>query len=128
MGERGQTYSLLAFYAGVLLNPHLDLWHSSNMNRSAVVARLRMHELELKEAGILHLQLFGSVARGEESAQSDVDLMVDLDRSKRLSLLGMVRLEQQLSDLLGVKVDLTPAESMKPAVRARAAREAVHAF
>jgi predicted nucleotidyltransferase len=76
----------------------------------------------------MHLRLFGSVARGESSAQSDVDLMADFDRSKRLTLFDMARLEGRLSDLLGVKVDLAPFDSMKERVRARALREAVHAF
>ncbi|MGD0522291.1 MAG: nucleotidyltransferase domain-containing protein [Terracidiphilus sp.] len=98
------------------------------MNKGSVIETLRRHELELRAAGILHLRLFGSVARGEESSHSDIDLIADLDRSKRLSLVGMAHLENRLSDLLGVKVDLSPAGSMKEAVRARALREAIHAF
>ncbi len=98
------------------------------MDKSSVIQTLREHERELRAAGIVHLRLFGSVARGEASAQSDVDLMADLDRSKRLSLVGMARLENQLTDLLGVRVDLSPADSMKEAVRARAIREAILAF
>jgi uncharacterized protein len=98
------------------------------MNKGSVIEKLRQHESELKAAGIVHLRLFGSVARGEESPESDIDLIADLDRSKRLSLVGMVHLENRLSDLLGVKVDLSPSGSMKEAVRARALREAIHAF
>jgi predicted nucleotidyltransferase len=98
------------------------------MNKGSVIETLRRHEPELKAAGIVHLRLFGSVARGEESSQSDVDLMADLDRSKRLSLVGMAHLENRLSDLLGVKVDLSSAGSMKETVRTRAMREAIHAF
>jgi predicted nucleotidyltransferase len=98
------------------------------MNRRSVVKTLRLHEPELRASGIVHLRLFGSVARGEESSRSDVDLMADLDRSKRLSLVGMAHLENRLSDLLGVKVDLSPAGAMKETVRARAVREAIHAF
>jgi predicted nucleotidyltransferase len=98
------------------------------MNKGLVIETLRRHEPELRAAGIVHLRLFGSVARGEESSQSDVDLMADLDRSKRLSLVGMAHLENRLSDLLGVKVDLSPAAAMKETVRARAMREAVLAF
>lgn len=98
------------------------------MSKDSVIETLRRHEPELRAAGIVHLRLFGSVARGEESSRSDVDLMADLDRSKRLSLVGMAHLENRLSDLLGVKVDLSLARSMKEAVRARAVREAVHAF
>ena len=104
------------------------LCQSLGMDKSSVIETLRRHEPELRAAGILHLRLFGSVARGEELAQSDVDLMADLDRSRRLSLVGMTHLENLLSDLLDVKVDLSPADSMKEAVRARAVREAIHAF
>jgi predicted nucleotidyltransferase len=98
------------------------------MDKGSIIQTLRQHERELRAAGIVHLRLFGSVARGDASAQSDVDLMADLDRSKRLSLIGMVGLENQLTDLLGARVDLSPADSMKDAVRARAIREAILAF
>jgi predicted nucleotidyltransferase len=112
----------------MLLNFRRNLWHSSNMDKRAVIQTLRMHEPELRAAGILHLRLFGSVARGEASVHSDVDLMADFDRSKRLTLVTMARLENRLSDLLGVKVDLAPSDSMREAVRTRAVREAVNAF
>ena len=98
------------------------------MDKGLVVQTLRLHEPELRAAGILHLRLFGSVARGDSSAQSDVDLMADFDRSKRLTLFDMARLEGRLSDLLREKVDLAPAEALKERVRARALQEAVHAF
>ena len=98
------------------------------MDRGYVIQTLRAHEPELKAAGIVHLRLFGSVARGESSAESDVDLMVDLETSKRLSLVGMAHLENRLADLLGAKVDLSPADWMKEPVRERAVRESVLAF
>ena len=98
------------------------------MDKGCVIETLRRHEPELRAAGIVHLRLFGSVARGEESAQSDVDLMADLDRSMRLNLFNLAHLENWLSDLLGVKADLSLADSMKERVRARAAHEAIDAF
>jgi predicted nucleotidyltransferase len=98
------------------------------MDNRTVLSKLRLHEPELRAAGIVHLRLFGSVARGDATDQSDVDLMADLDRSKRLTLVGMVHLENRLSDLLGVKVDLSAADSMKDPVRKRALREAILAF
>ncbi|MGD0628580.1 MAG: nucleotidyltransferase family protein [Terracidiphilus sp.] len=98
------------------------------MDKGQVIETLRRHEPELKDAGIVHLRLFGSVARGEATALSDVDLIADFDRSRRLTLFGMARLENRLSDLLGAKVDLSPAGSMKERVRGRALHEAVHAF
>lgn len=98
------------------------------MDKGHLIETLRRHEPELKAAGIVHLRLFGSVARGEASALSDVDLIADFDRSKRLTLFGMASLENRLSDLLGAKVDLSPAGSLKERVRARALREAIDAF
>jgi hypothetical protein len=98
------------------------------MDKGYVIETLRRHEPELRAAGIVHLRLFGSVARGEGSAQSDVDLMADLDRSMRLNLFNLAHLENRLSDLLGVKADLSLADSMKERVRARAAHEAIDAF
>lgn len=70
----------------------------------------------------------GKGVRGEASAASDVDLMPDLDRSKRPTPLNLVHLENRLTDLLGVKADLALADAMKETVRLRAAREAVLAF
>jgi predicted nucleotidyltransferase len=97
------------------------------MNRDEVIATLREHEPELKAAGIMHLRLHGSVARAEPTPR-DVDLIADLDPQKRLSLLDMVGLENQLSDLLGVPVDLSPAHTLKAPVAARATQEAILAF
>jgi uncharacterized protein len=97
------------------------------MNREHVIATLRRHEQELKAAGIIHLRLHGSMARAEAQT-SDVDLIAELDRTKRLSLLDMVGLENRLSDLLGVPVDLSPAHTLKSPVAERAAREGILAF
>jgi predicted nucleotidyltransferase len=98
------------------------------MDRDGVIAKLREHEPELKAAGIVHLRLHGSVARGEASEASDVDLIAEFDATKPLSLLDMVGLENRLADLLGVAVDLSPAKMLKEPVREKAVREAVFAF
>ena len=98
------------------------------MDQHSVIRILRAHEPELRAAGIVRLRLFGSVARGQSSPASDVDLMADFDPSHSLSLLNLVSLENRLAELLGVKVDLSPADSMKDYVRDDAVREAVLAF
>jgi hypothetical protein len=111
-----------------LLNFAGWLWQSHSMNKSRVLELLRQHEPELRAAGVVHLRLFGSVVRGEESAESDVDLMADFDRSKRQTLVSMARLENRLSDLLGAKVDLAREDAMREPVRSRVAHEAQLAF
>jgi len=98
------------------------------MDKSTVIAKLREHEPELKAAGIMRLSLFGSVARGDASSESDVDLMAEFDPAKEFSLLDMVGLENRLADILGVRVDLIPERNLKDRSRERVAREAVLAF
>jgi predicted nucleotidyltransferase len=98
------------------------------MGKDAVIQALQRHQRELNAAGIVHLRLFGSVARDEARDGSDIDLVADFDRTKRFTLLSMARLENRLSDLLGAKVDLAPADSLRDLVRARVQQEAIHAF
>src|SRR5215467_7814614 len=83
------------------------------MDRSTVLSILREHEPELKAAGIRRLFLFGSVARGEASSESDVDLMAEFDPAKQFSILDLVHMENRLADMLGVSVDLSSAVVMK---------------
>jgi len=98
------------------------------MDRSYVIRILREHEKELKDAGILHLRLFGSLARNEALEHSDVDLLAEFDKSRRLSLVKVGRLQVRLSELLGAQVDLSSADWMREPVRSRALSEAVLAF
>src|SRR5438045_2558159 len=82
--------------------------------REHVVAVLRAHEPELRAAGISRLSLFGSTARGAERPDSDVDLLAAFDRTRQLSLLDVMAIENRLSDLLGRQVDLVEEGTLKP--------------
>jgi len=99
------------------------------MDMSTIIARLREHEGELKAAGIDHLLLHGSYARGTARREaSDVDIIADFDRTKKLSLIGRVHLENRLTDILGVKADLADRAMLRPEVLERAQRESVLVF
>jgi uncharacterized protein len=99
------------------------------MDRSAIVARLREHEGELKAAGIEHLAVHGSYARGTAIGEaSDVDIIADFDRAKKLSLIGRVHLENRLTDILGLKADLAERTMLRPEVLEKAQRESVLVF
>jgi len=67
------------------------------------------------------VELFGSVARGEDRPDSDIDLLVELQ--PRRSLLDIIGLENDLSDLFGRKVDVTTRRSLKPRVLKAALKE-----
>lgn len=69
------------------------------------------------------LEVFGSYAREEQSAESDLDVLVTFDEIP--SLLTFIGLENHLSDVLGVKVDLVLKDSLKPRIGQRILREAV---
>jgi len=64
---------------------------------------------KVKEIGI-----FGSYVRGEQKGKSDLDILVEFEEDAKLSLLDVVGLEIELSDLLGIKVDLVERKSLKP--------------
>jgi uncharacterized protein len=71
------------------------------------------------------LDLFGSVARDEASADSDVDLLVEFDRP--IGLFHFFRVQQRLEDLLGARVDLVMRDAVKPQLRERIFAEAIRA-
>ena len=87
--------------------------------------RRRRHDLIAAAAahGVRNLRVFGSVARGEDRPDSDVDLLADLPPG--LSLFGLGRVEADLEAILGSRVDLIPAADLKPGVRPRVERDLV---
>ncbi|HEY6345715.1 MAG TPA: nucleotidyltransferase domain-containing protein [Bryobacteraceae bacterium] len=95
------------------LKVNVQVWQDSGMGRQDVIAKLRQHEPELRAAGVLHLSLFGSVARGERSPKSGVDLMAEFDPGREYSLLDRVRLERRLAEIVGAPVDLAPMRTPK---------------
>jgi uncharacterized protein len=84
--------------------------------------RQRRHDLVAAAAahGVSGLHVFGSVARGQDRPDSDVDLLADLPPG--MSLFGLARLQAELEAILGTRVDLVPAADLKPDVRGRAHR------
>jgi uncharacterized protein len=93
-----------------------------------VIATLRAHEAELRQAGIRRLCLFGSVARGDAEADSDVDLAAELDPEAGIGLFALGALERRLAELVGRKVDLLPEPVEKPRLRANIDRDRRRAF
>lgn len=93
-----------------------------------VIATLRAHELELRQAGITRLSLFGSVARGDDEARSDVDLAAEFDPAAQMDLFRLAGLEQHIAALIGRPVDLLSEPVEKPRLRANISRDRRNAF
>ena len=73
-----------------------------------VITTLRANEAELRTAGIIRLWLFGSVARGDAEADSDVDLAAEFDPAARMDLFRLGALERRIAEMLRRRVDLLP--------------------
>jgi hypothetical protein len=67
-----------------------------------------------KKNDIAFLAMFGSFVRGEQSRKSDVDIAIEFDKSKRKTLLDLLRLEEELSKVFNRKVDLGVFSSLNP--------------
>ena len=98
------------------------------MEKSKAIYLLRKHQDDLQQAGIQHLALFGSVARDEQTPDSDVDVLATLDPAKDLTLLDVVRLQRHISELLSASVHITLDPVQKPRLRETITKEAVRAF
>ena len=99
-----------------------------SMNSTDVIETLRRSERGLRERGILHAALFGSVARGSNDAQSDIDIMIEIDPNVRMTVFDYVDLKDYVGSLFEGPVDVVNRESLKPYVRPAATADAIYAF
>jgi predicted nucleotidyltransferase len=74
--------------------------------------------------GVREVRVFGSVARGDESDDSDIDFLVSLEPGR--TLLDLARFEVQLEQLLGRQVDVVTEDGLREPIRTDALREATH--
>ncbi len=78
---------------------------------------LKEHKEMLKKRyGIKNIGIFGSYLRGEPREMSDIDILVEFEQDVDIGLLKFVGIENYLSDLLGVKVDLVEKSALKPRI------------
>ncbi len=73
--------------------------------------------------GIREIGIFGSYIRGDNDSDSDLDILIELERPPKISLIGVIELEIYLSDLLGVKVDLVIKRNLRKRIGHRILNE-----
>ncbi len=89
---------------------------------------LRANQAMLRARGVKHAAVFGSVARGDARADSDVDVLVDIDPEAQISIFQYAGIGLALADLMGRKVDIADRKALKRMVREEVLREKVDAF
>jgi uncharacterized protein len=98
------------------------------IDREEIIATLRAHQAELRQRGVCHAALFGSIARGEGNRTSDIDVLIELDPQIPVGLFEYVGITQYLADLFPARVDVANRSSLKPLVRPTIERDAIYAF
>ena len=94
------------------------------MTRRTIISRIRKHRAQLTKLGVKSVSIFGSVARGEERPDSDVDILVEFD--------GLATFDRYmdtkfyLEELLDRKVDLVTPKAIKPRMKAYIMQDLIH--
>ena len=97
------------------------------MTTERALAILRHHERDLRARGVRRAALFGSVARGENRPDSDLDIMIEVEPLARIGVFEHAALKEYIAALFDGPVDVVSRENLKPFVRP-ATVDAIHAF
>jgi predicted nucleotidyltransferase len=93
-------------------------------NLEEIKRMLSRHKNHLKKKyNVKYIGIFGSFVRGQQKKSSDIDILVEFDRP--IDLFEFIKLEDELSRLLGIKVDLVSKKALKPYIGKRILEEVV---
>jgi hypothetical protein len=98
------------------------------MNAEDAIATLRRNESALRARGVAHAAVFGSVARGANHPDSDLDILVEFEPGAEGTMYDYIRFKEYVAGLFEGPVDVIDRAALKPHLRAPAARDAVYAF
>lgn len=85
----------------------------NSLNKESLIALLKQNKNKLEEFGVEEIGLFGSFATGNETDTSDLDILVNLKKSKK-TFRNFLSLNYFLEKLFGIKVDLVSKQSLSP--------------
>jgi predicted nucleotidyltransferase len=98
------------------------------MDKDKALTILRQHADALRNRGIRHAALFGSVARGDAGPDSDIDILIELAPEAELDLFAYAGLTRFIAGLFNSPVDVVDVDALKPYERRPAVADAIYAF
>lgn len=98
------------------------------MNSLEALETLRRSEKALRARGVQRAALFGSVARGDNRPDSDIDIMIEINPEAHITVFDYVGLKEYIAGLFDGPVDVVSREGLKPYVRPAATADAIYAF
>jgi uncharacterized protein len=98
------------------------------MKRKDALDQIASHATALKKRGAASAYLFGSTARDEATAKSDLDIFIDLVPNRKFSLIDLAGIQNFLERELSLSVDITTRSSLHPKLKSQIEREAIQAY
>lgn len=98
------------------------------MCRRTALEILKNSEAPLRARGVRRAALFGSVARGTNLPDSDIDVLIEIDPTARITVFDYVELKDYIAGLFDHPVDVVNRDQLKPSVAPSAAQDAIYAF
>jgi uncharacterized protein len=88
---------------------------AQSTSRDGLIARLKAHEDEFRDHGVVSLAIFGSRARGDARSDSDLDVLISYDADRRpFTLYDLVRVERLLERITGLDVHVSTHDGFRP--------------
>jgi predicted nucleotidyltransferase len=104
------------------------LEYIEDMRRDDIIATLKAAEPALRARGVRRAAVFGSIARGDDRPDSDIDILVEFEPGSEGSIYEYMNLKEYIAGLFDGPVDVIDRHALKPHLRAPAARDTLYAF
>ena len=96
------------------------------MTKEAILETLKLHKKELyQKYGVIKIGVFGSFARGEAKEESDIDIVIEIEKNKK-NLHNFLNTRREMEKLLGLRVDLGIESTIKPIVKEYIKKEIIY--